>query len=81
MDTPPELARFAQWLRGQQFKTELNGDRLTVITPGGELAVVVRCDPRPEDGGRRWFFDDAYPLAEADQIVNAAMALKGRFAP
>lgn len=79
MEANQRLGRLAEFLRGQEINTDMEGDYLVVYLPG--LTVTVGCRPRPDDGGRWWFFKDASPLSEADQIVNASTALKGRLWP
>ncbi|MFV2172630.1 hypothetical protein ACFHW2_13760 [Actinomadura sp. LOL_016] len=44
-------------------------------------ADVITCRPRPEDGGRRWFWTSwNEPIAEADRIVEATTFVLGYLA-
>lgn len=53
-------------------------DHIVVTLPEADLTITIRCRPRVSDGGRCWFVSDAgTPLAEADQVINAAMVVKG----
>ncbi|MFC7731236.1 hypothetical protein [Actinomadura keratinilytica] len=36
------------------------------------VSLTITCRPRPEDGGRLWFFtDDGAPVSEADGVHEA----------
>lgn len=40
-------------------------------------ADTITCRPRPDDGGRMWFFTSwGAPIAEADRITEAALAVR-----
>jgi hypothetical protein len=43
--------------------------------------MVIFCIPRGSDAGRLWFTADSGYLAEADNIIVATTAIKGRLTP
>ncbi|MGH3392955.1 MAG: hypothetical protein ACRDOO_29155, partial [Actinomadura sp.] len=43
---------------------------------------AITCRPRPDDAHRLWFFTGAdTPIAEADHIFEAAVAIRALFTP
>jgi hypothetical protein len=74
------LAALAAHLKAHEIPAEAVSDALMVRSGGAEIVVV--CAPYPADAGRLWFFAEPgrAPLAEADQVMNAVVALKGRLA-
>lgn len=76
MDAP--LFELAQHLDLHGYNVTRAEDHIIVRHPGGELALSIRCAPRASDSGRLWFVADAgTPIAEAEQVINAAMVIKG----
>ena len=42
------------------------------------LADTIVCRPRPDDGGRSWFFTSwGKPITESDRLVDAAVYIHG----
>ena len=55
----------------------LRDSKLTVTR--GDLTQQITCAPRPSDRDRLWFWDAAHnPLAEAEHVIDAAVAVNGR---
>lgn len=76
------LRALAEGLEPQGYETELVNGQLLVAEPGPpEVTVTVLCRPRASDAGRLWFLHhDHEPIVEADQMMNAVTAIKGRLA-
>jgi hypothetical protein len=81
------LAPLAGFLAGQGLKAELTDTGLKVVNPqiagccSAHAADMVSCRPRPEDGGRLWYWTSwGAPIAEADHIVDAALIIRGYLA-
>ncbi|ROO88759.1 hypothetical protein EDD29_6438 [Actinocorallia herbida] len=78
----PEAAALFQLgnlLEGQGFVVRRMSKGLMVGPPGAIPPVVVEvwCGPRADDGGRLWFtFAGGKPLAEAEDVTGALMAIK-----
>ena len=67
---------------GAGLDTALSYGTLTVAAPPAEREPArtdeVSCRPRPDDGGRLWFFDgDGNPIAEADHLTDTVVHLGG----
>ncbi|MGH3389302.1 MAG: hypothetical protein ACRDOO_10540 [Actinomadura sp.] len=77
------LAALAMHLgtRGLDVDVTLKG--LVARDPDRPCAVhTITCRPRPDDAGRLWFFTGTdTPIAEADRIFEAAVAIRGLLAP
>lgn len=82
MTDPQEAEQaLASALRAHGYTVRVAGDWLEVGVPGQVRDLAVRCLPRPEDGGRLWFFGGSgEPLAPADRLMDALAAIKGRLA-
>lgn len=75
------LDALAAHLKAHQFITEpVLGGVVVGVQGGGQ--TVVTCRPYEGDGRRLWYFTepDRHPLAEADRVTDAVVALKGRLA-
>ncbi|WP_131741642.1 hypothetical protein [Actinomadura roseirufa] len=66
------------------LKTVLQRRSLIVINPNlpgccegaPQPADTITCKPRPDDGGRLWYFTSwQEPIAEADHVVDAALSV------
>ncbi|MFF5262689.1 hypothetical protein ACFY4C_27475 [Actinomadura viridis] len=86
---PDHLATLGTQLsiRGYEVKPTEHGLRVTnpkmaVCCQGTPQATVtITCRPRPEDGGRLWFYTETgEPVAEADRITDAGVNIRGRIA-
>lgn len=76
---PARLSALMFTLRAHEFVADLEDDqRLRVSSPRRPgFEVVVRCACRPSDGGRLWLVgSQERPLAEADDVTGAVMAIK-----
>jgi hypothetical protein len=89
MTQPDPLAALGAHLAAHGFKVDLTADGLRVINPkvGGCCAEVpyaadtITCRPRRDDGDRLWLWTSwGEPLAEADRITDATMAIRGNLA-
>lgn len=70
------LYQLAQQLRAHGFNVAF-GIVVTEPTSGAHLSAI--CGPRPDDDDRTWFFSaPAAPLAEAERVIDAAMAIKSQ---
>ena len=85
-ETDP-LARLAAYLTGQGLRAESVSRGLRVTDPQAagcrtpHAADTITCRPRPEDGGRRWFWTSwGEPIAEAHRIADAALIIRGHLA-
>jgi hypothetical protein len=93
--TEPEarLARLGAHLTAHHFEVELTADGLVVYRLATEACCsdsqceqrhvldMITCSPREADAGRLWFYgSDGEPIAEADHIIDAVVAIKGRLA-
>ncbi|WP_143220762.1 hypothetical protein [Actinomadura sp. CNU-125] len=77
---PDPLAVLGAHLGARRLDVELTAHGLRVSNPGvggccddaSVLGDVITCRPRPDDGGRHWFWTSCNePIAEADRIVEA----------
>lgn len=48
----------------------------SLLVTGPHRTLTVRVYQRHNDGGRPWYYHDATPLAETDQVTNAVTAIK-----
>lgn len=80
------LAALGAHLSARRLDVELTARGLRVRNPGApgccpDAATpsdVITCRPRPEDGGRRWFFTSwNEPIAEAARVTDAAVFIAG----
>jgi hypothetical protein len=85
--TADPLARLAAFLGGQGLKAEMTERGLKVVDPeiagccSAHAADMVTCRPRPEDGGRLWFWTSwGEPIAEADHIADAGLIIRTNLA-
>ncbi|QXJ20886.1 hypothetical protein AGRA3207_001679 [Actinomadura graeca] len=83
----PRLYELMNALQGRRFTTRLRASPLAVIVtrpddPTGATQTIT-CRPRPTDYDRMWFFNDATgePIAEAADIVDAAVIIAGHLSP
>jgi hypothetical protein len=78
---PARLTALLSVLQAHGFVADLedSGLRLQVSSPRDpDLKVRLRCAPREADGGRLWFLgDQRRPVAAADDITGALVAIKG----
>lgn len=82
MDDHSHLAALARYLDYHQFEVDLHEDHIVVTGREAALTLTIRCRPRESDEGRQWFFAEAgTPIAEAEQVVNAVMVVKGHLRP
>lgn len=84
MDIDPQQARinaFAEHLKANHYGVEPANGALIVQCCGARS--VITCRPYESDEGRLWFFSEPglVPLAEADRVTDALVAVKGQFAP
>ncbi|TDD60234.1 hypothetical protein E1298_46165 [Actinomadura rubrisoli] len=82
----PRLAALQSRLETYRLEMILQASSLIVINPRGtgctarytRLADTITCCPRQDDGGRLWFFTSWNdPIAEAERVVDAAVAIAG----
>lgn len=75
------LDALAEHLKAHRFGVEPIMTGLLVRSPDAE--ILVTCWPNRSDERRLWFFDERkqQPLAEADRIPDAVVAIKGRLIP
>jgi hypothetical protein len=80
------LAALGAHLGSRGFKIDLNAHGLTVTNPKvpgcceqvAHAGDTITCRPRPDDGGRMWFFTSwGEPIAEAHRITDAALFIRG----
>ncbi|MFA1552015.1 hypothetical protein [Actinomadura chokoriensis] len=72
------LAALAANLNVRGVLTRIDADNLAILNDGGQQADTIFCRPWPLDRDAWWFFDCAgEPLAEAGDIVGAAVAILG----
>jgi hypothetical protein len=72
------LAALAMHLATRGLDVDVTRDGLLTRAPDRPgTAHPITCRPRPEDAGRLWFFVGTAetPIAEADQIIEAALAV------
>ena len=85
------LSALAVCLKAHGFDVELTTRGLVVSNPEADaccpdagrrhLADTITCRPYEADGGRAWFFTSwQQPIAEADRITDALIAIKGYLA-
>ncbi|MER6891989.1 hypothetical protein [Streptomyces halstedii] len=82
------LAALGAHLSSRGFTIDLTALGLEVTAPQVTeychamcASDTITCRQREDDDGRMWFFDGRRrPIAEADQIVNATVAIKGELA-
>lgn len=84
--TENRLAALGAHLASRGFTIDLTGRGLRVRNTNiagccSEIAHAgdtISCRPRPEDGGRLWFFTSwGEAIAEADRIIDATMFIRG----
>jgi hypothetical protein len=80
------LEALAVHLSAHGFQAELTDEGLVVSGPrqgdrsegGVRAALTITCRPHDGDEGRHWFFtSERRPIAEADRITDALVAVKG----
>ncbi|GAA2398279.1 hypothetical protein GCM10010191_01240 [Actinomadura vinacea] len=85
MARPNPLARLGAHLGAHGFAVDLTDRGLTVSNPEvagccpevARTSDTITCRSRREDGGRLWFWSSwGQPLAEADHITDALIAVK-----
>ncbi|GAA3965953.1 hypothetical protein GCM10023085_55560 [Actinomadura viridis] len=77
------LAALGAHLSARGYEVDLIDQGLRVVntqvTP--HTTITITCCPRPEDGGRGWFFTaSGDPVAEAGRIIDAGVDIMGRLA-
>jgi hypothetical protein len=74
------LAALAGYLRGQRLRAEDAETGVLVSDPDRpDVGMLVTCNPRPSDRDRMWLWaPGGVPLAEADRIADAALAIRAR---
>lgn len=74
-----QLYALAQAMRPYDgMAATLRDNRLEVVRvqPDGRRRETITCVPRPDDGGKLWFWDSQRrPVAEADKIADAALRI------
>ncbi|QFG23614.1 hypothetical protein [Actinomadura sp. WMMB 499] len=87
--SPDPLACLGAHLSARRLDVDLTARGLRVTNPDGAgccaeanaAADVITCRPRPDDGGREWFWTSwNEPIAEADRIVEATTFVLGYLA-
>lgn len=92
-DDPRRLAiwQLAQTLAANQLPAEVAESDAALVVAGspenGTRALTVRCDPRPADDDRLWFWlesgtgpsrnQDVTPLMEVDRLADAMVRICG----
>ncbi|TDD79967.1 hypothetical protein [Actinomadura rubrisoli] len=74
----PLLYALGNALDRRGFTTSVGARAVTVTRPGDASlrTQTITCKPRPIDGDRLWFFDAlGEPIAQADQIIDAAVII------
>ncbi|QXJ21042.1 hypothetical protein AGRA3207_001855 [Actinomadura graeca] len=81
----PRLYELMSTLQVRGLTTDLRARTLTVSRPDDPTRAtrVITCRPRPTDGDRLWFFDEATgdPIEQAGHIADAAVIVAGSLAP
>lgn len=79
------LAALGAHLSARRFDVELTARGLRVADPrvprardGGAAIDLITCRERPEDASVLWFYFWGEPIAEADQVVDAAVTVVGK---
>ncbi|MES9604539.1 hypothetical protein [Actinomadura sp. NPDC000929] len=83
LELHPQLATLARRMGVRGYKVDIGAPEVTVTTTGGGTprAVRITCEPRPKDDDRDWFWTHwGDPLAQADDITGAEVALVGLLA-
>jgi hypothetical protein len=89
MTSERRLAALGAHLSSRGFKVDLTARGLSVRNPNvpgccdevAHASDTIACRPRLDDGGRLWFFTSwNAPIAEADRITDATMAIKANLA-
>ncbi|MQY02671.1 hypothetical protein [Actinomadura macrotermitis] len=82
-DCKARLDALGTVLRAHGLRAQLTDEGLRVENPGvagccqAHPSDVISAGPRAEDGGRLWFFTAwRFPVAEADRVTDAVMAIK-----
>ncbi|TDD65109.1 hypothetical protein [Actinomadura rubrisoli] len=70
-------------LEMRRFETSLGARAVLVVQRGDATGRVqsITCTPRPDDGGRLWFYSLGEPIAQADQVIDAAVIIAADLAP
>ncbi|RFS86020.1 hypothetical protein D0T12_05145 [Actinomadura spongiicola] len=72
------LAALGAHLSARRLEVELTWRGLRVAMPGADPEMIA-CRARPDDDWRHWFFTSrGEPVAEATNIVEAAVFIIGR---
>lgn len=72
------LAALKANLDARSIATRADDGSLAVLDGRGEQVDTITCRPWPLDGDRWWFFDcEDGPLAEAGDVIGAAVAIVG----
>ncbi|WP_131735724.1 hypothetical protein [Actinomadura roseirufa] len=83
-DAHVRLGALTSRLHAYGLHTVLQRRRLTVVNPNRpgccaaspRPADTITCRPRPDDGGRLWFFTSwGTPITEACHIIDAALTI------
>jgi hypothetical protein len=75
------LAALREHLTARGLRVEADGQ--LIVRAGGDVprAIRVTCRPREDDGRKLWFFTHwGEPLAEAHDVIGAAVAITGLLA-
>ncbi|MGI5415741.1 hypothetical protein [Actinomadura luteofluorescens] len=83
LELHPQLAALARRMGVRGYKVDIGVHEVTVATADGGTprAVRITCEPRPKDDDRDWFWTHwGDPLAQADDITGAEVALVGLLA-
>lgn len=83
LELHPQLAALARRMGVRGYKVDIGAHEVTVATADGGTprAVRITCEPRPKDDDRDWFWTHwGDPLAQADDITGAEVALVGLLA-
>lgn len=81
-DATARLSALGTVLRAYGFRARMTPDGLHVTNPDvpgcctAHPSDVISARPREDDAGRPWFFTSSrYPLAEADRVPDAVIAV------
>jgi hypothetical protein len=76
------LAALAMHLGTRGLDVDATREGLIVRDPDRpDTTQAITCRPRPDDAHRLWFFTTDTPIAEADRVFEAAVAIHALFTP
>lgn len=79
--TKARLTALRENLKARGILTRLDGDSLAVLDAADQQIDTITCKPWVLDQDALWFFDcEDEPLAEAGDVIGAAVAVLGTLA-